>query len=352
MMNSRHSHFQDFLWSWQSLPPNHGREDTAYSSSHHAYRGHALLLYDLSQASEKRHLSKTGIFQDDLDEFARVFDNLCGIHQNLLELAEEHAVERDDGIIQSLPGHLPHILMCLWIYCEHPHWPIILLCTVDGLQFPRLQAVFEEIDSEVFAMRAIERFTTDFRDVPEGLFPTDESLHQFRSLTLKLFMVCASSYHPPFVKKAWGNIGNLMRSITIGCQEGFCLSQLHYPDGLHQAQGLVSQAMSGFGAVARWKSVDTESLARKFVSQPETVVVTGQSMVYAVRERLSESCIQQLGEMLFQFVKGFELPTRCAYAKGVGLCTIVVRSARSVTGLTIEQTVAANGIDPFLWEDL
>ncbi|KAI0784716.1 hypothetical protein C8Q75DRAFT_809892 [Abortiporus biennis] len=248
-----------------------------------------------------------GIFQDDLDEFARVFDNLCGIHQNLLELAEEHAVERDDGIIQELPGHLPHILMYLWIYCEHPHWPLILLCTVDGLQFPRLQAVFEEIDSEVFAMRAIERFTTDFREVPEGLFPTDESLHQFRSLTLKLFMVCASSYHPPFVKKAWENIGNLMRSITIGCQEGFCLSHLHYPDGPHQAQGLVSQAMSGFGAVARWKTVDTESLARKFVSQPETVVVAGQAMVYAVREQLSENCIQQLGEMLFQFVKGLRV---------------------------------------------
>ncbi|KAI0784718.1 hypothetical protein C8Q75DRAFT_380206 [Abortiporus biennis] len=96
-----------------------------------------------------------------------IWNTICDIHESLLELADEYLshclkLESED----KDRGHLPHVLMFLWLYSMWPQWPMPILSGLRGSQIERIQDAVVDIDSDIFARRAVQHFIADFRDGP------------------------------------------------------------------------------------------------------------------------------------------------------------------------------------------
>ncbi|KAL4253309.1 hypothetical protein ABKN59_005117 [Abortiporus biennis] len=237
-----------------------------------------------------------------------VSDIIDRIHVHLLELGDQY-VGHLDLAQNTEEGYLLLVLLILWLYSCHQVWPMSILSRMkmSPIKLQQLRKAILEVDRECFATYAVQRFLYDLRNIPKVSRPKQDAISsKWRQATLNCFTLWSSSCTSLFVKKASESIGNLMHGVTVSCQQIFCLDQ-HFNNGIHQVQFLATHSMCALGVICKILTINSSEVARKFVSQPETVIVTGRALIYAVDSEgnftMGASWIGHLEVLLIRFLE-------------------------------------------------
>ncbi|KAI0784727.1 hypothetical protein C8Q75DRAFT_736035 [Abortiporus biennis] len=239
-----------------------------------------------------------------------VSDIIDRIHVHLLELGDQY-VGHLDLAQNTEEGYLLLILLLLWLYSCHQVWPMSILSRMkmSPIKLQQLRKAILEVGRECFATYAVQRFLYDLRNIPKVSRPKQDAISsKWRQATLNCFTLWSSSCTSLFVKKASESIGNLMHGVTVSSQQIFCLDQ-HFNNGIHQVQFLAMHSMCALGVICKILTINSSEVARKFVSQPETVIVTGRALIYAVDSEsegnftMGASWIGHLEVLLIRFLE-------------------------------------------------
>ncbi|KAL4253293.1 MYND-type zinc finger protein samB [Abortiporus biennis] len=133
----------------------------------------------------------------------------------------------------------------------------------------QLDDFLRKMNTETFAAHTIQHINHDIRNKPRDPSThskSNEISNQFHASALHVFALnCLASLgtFSQFTTKASNSIGNVIRVITIGCQETFCLDRQYSDDGI-----LAVHAMAGLGIISSNIIINSSQISRKFPEFP------------------------------------------------------------------------------------
>ncbi|KAL4253284.1 hypothetical protein ABKN59_005134 [Abortiporus biennis] len=237
------------------------------------------------------------------------------LHKNVTELAVSCGESYYDENRPTTPvtnDDFRHVLIFMWLCSRSQdqfHALELFLRTASvHATSTKWKGFFQELNFDNFSKYAVRRFIHDLR-YPHDV---DSELGDFyRTLLLEFFSSISSNAPSKFVKEAFQNVGNVMRSVTIATQEAFCQDRDETPGG--ECSTMIMLAITGLSIMYEKFEITSVKEAKKFVRQPETAVMVGQALFIAFYQH-QNICLQRLGDIFPLFLKSlsFLLQNRSA----------------------------------------